>query len=255
MVSGSLSTDGTASKYRMLTRCFKKENFNSLTEEDQAMVEEAVRTGITTLLPAGEAKTQQVESGVSIPKKRPSSSQEETEEEEEAADEEEGGDDGHQSATSMGSNIKSLPISSGNNEEQQQQQEIETSPLPQLPVNIINTILMRSASASTTAHARNVCLVNRSAYQACQGALHRIVALRSVSQFQAFVQNFVNGREGESLEQVVARQNALQSLYINNIPKDIVKSNACGAYFTLVLINARNLKRCHFEEHWSDTNR
>jgi len=213
-------------------------------------VEEAISTGITTPLPSSQAETQGRVADASSNKKRPSSSLEEIKEEDEATD---AGQD-RPSSSKESTNSKDNEAAHSSKSKKKQKNQAEMPSLPPLPLNIIDDTLKRSASTSSTAHARNVCLVNRRAYRNCQGTLHRIVALRSIAEFQAFVQNFVNGREGEPKQHVIARQDALESLYINNMPKDIVKSNACGAYFTLVLINARNLKTCHFEEHWSDTN-
>lgn len=146
--------------------------------------------------------------------------------------------------TVHGRDIKPLPRSKGKQKQ---------TGLPIIPLEIILFILEQSAWTSTTEHARRVCLVGRKAYQQCRPTLHRIVAIRSASQFSHFAQQFVNARKGESRSEMFARQNALQSIYINNIPSDKAKSNDCASFLTMILTNARNLKRCHFEEHWSNT--
>jgi len=231
-----------------LTRVDKQDNFDGLSQDDQEVFEQAVST--ETVTPLRVTKTIQ-----QIPQKRTSISQDEKrlKKLKEEMDVIEARLEAARQATSSKASIqdrdiKPLPRSKG------KKKQIETAKLPQLPLEIILDILEQSASSSSTKHARNVCLVSKKAYRACRHALHRIIAIRSASQFKAFAQEFVNGIEGESKRRLIARQDALESLYINNIPEDISKTTGCGTFLTMVLTNARNLKRCHFEEHWSDTN-
>jgi hypothetical protein len=122
-----------------------------------------------------------------------------------------------------------------------------------LPLEVILDILKRSAWSTTTINARNMCLVSKAAYDNCWPALHRIVALRSASQLQKYSRRLVEGSKRESAEQHRERQAALHSLYINNTPADALTHPGSASCLTIILTVARNIKICHFEEHWSDT--
>jgi hypothetical protein len=122
-----------------------------------------------------------------------------------------------------------------------------------LPLENILDILKQSAWSTGTKNARNMCLICKAAYDECWPALHRIVALRSAASLQKYSRRLVEGGKRESSEQLRERQAALESLYINNTPKDAQTYPGSASCLTMILTVARNVRFCHFEEHWSNT--